>query len=714
MSKALAKLHTIKSKITSISGRTFPYYFIIAAGLAAFYNIWFVILLIFLIIKFKKQINIKLLVFFITIILFSFSISLIKQNIKPKNEITGTIIDKRTKFNQYTIKSGINNYLIKTKEELEIGDVVVVKGKFEKPITKTTPYGFDLRKYSLTKNIVFQSNNPSVEVVDKNYFYYPKKIFINYFDIFPEQTKTYLEALFLGVNNFSEDMLKASRSLQISYLLGLSGMLIYAVINILKKLFYYLDIKSSNQSIIIFFILLFWLLIVGSNMVILRVLLLTTITSISKHFNLKVTRLDSIFYTFLLIILINFNSVYQIGFTLSFIIITVMALGIDLFKSKYKIINNYLRYWYGYLFIFPLLIVIQNEVYLLIFIITPIIILIFRKAIIYLFILIFILPFLSPLLEYYLVYLEMGLNYLISLPLEIVFPSFPSIFIFLYYFILIMLFTNINSFRGGKVILFLFINFLVYNKAYLNPSYRLYFLDVGQGDTTILITPFNENVIVIDAYGDILSTLNKLGIRKIDYLILTHPDADHIKRAPDLINNLNVKKIYINPYDEYKINSGNIYKVSSDDFIYEVDFKISFYNPTKNYYENNDNSLAFKLEYLDESILFLGDISTKAEKEIVNRYHESLKSNILKLAHHGSKTSTSLELLHAVKPEIIIISSGRNNIYGFPHVEVLQRIENKYLIYRTDINYTIYYYKINKDLKWLNYYQNYIKYYIMI
>ena len=152
-----------------------------------------------------------------------------------------------------------------------------------------------------------------------------------------------------------------------------------------------------------------------------------------------------------------------------------MALGIDLFKSKYKIINNYLRYWYGYLFIFPLLIVIQNEVYLLIFIITPIIILIFRKVIIYLFILIFILPFLSPLLEYYLVYLEMGLNYLISLPLEIVFPSFPSIFIFLYYFILIMLFTNINSFRGGKVILFLFINFLVYNKAYLNPSYRLYF-----------------------------------------------------------------------------------------------------------------------------------------------------------------------------------------------------------------------------------------------
>lgn len=714
MSKALAKLHTIKSKITSISGRTFPYYFIIAAGLAAFYNIWFVILLIFLIIKFKKQINIKLLVFFITIILFSFSISLIKQNIKPKNEITGTIIDKRTKFNQYTIKSGINNYLIKTKEDLEIGDVVVVKGKFEKPITKTTPYGFDLRKYSLTKNIVFQSNNPNVEVVDKNYFYYPKKIFINYFDIFPEQTKTYLEALFLGVNNFSEDMLKASRSLQISYLLGLSGMLIYAVINILKKLFYYLDIKSSNQSIIIFFILLFWLLIVGSNMVILRVLLLTTITSISKHLNLKLTRVDSIFYTFLLIILINFNYVYQIGFTLSFIIITVMALGIDLFKSKYKIINNYLRYWYGYLFIFPLLIVIQNEVYLLIFIITPIIILIFRKAIIYLFILIFILPFLSPLLEYYLVYLEMGLNYLISLPLEIVFPSFPSIFIFLYYFILIMLFTNINSFRGGKVILFLFINFLVYNKAYLNPSYRLYFLDVGQGDTTILITPFNENVIVIDAYGDILSTLNKLGIRKIDYLILTHPDADHIKRAPDLINNLNVKKTYINPYDEYKINSGNIYKVSSDDFIYEVDFKISFYNPVKNYYENNDNSLAFKLEYLDESILFLGDISTKAEKEIVNRYHESLKSNILKLAHHGSKTSTSLELLHAVKPEIIIISSGRNNIYGFPHVEVLQRIENKYLIYRTDINYTIYYYKINKDLKWLNYYQNYIKYYIMI
>ena len=103
MSKALAKLHTIKSKITSISGRTFPYYFIIAAGLAAFI-IWFVILLIFLIIKFKKQINIKLLVFFITIILFSFSISLIKQNIKPKNEITGTIIDKEQSLTNTPLK----------------------------------------------------------------------------------------------------------------------------------------------------------------------------------------------------------------------------------------------------------------------------------------------------------------------------------------------------------------------------------------------------------------------------------------------------------------------------------------------------------------------------------------------------------------------------------------------------------------------------------
>ena len=107
-------------------------------------------------------------------------------------------------------------------------------------------------------------------------------------------------------------------------------------------------------------------------------------------------------------------------------------------------------------------------------------------------------------------------------------PSFNKLSLFLYYLILIFYLTN-KSWLNKNIITYFMLLFLVFNKAYLNPTYRLIFLDVDQGDTTIFITPFNEDVVVVDAYGDVVKVLHKMGVRKIDYLILTHSDNDHIR-----------------------------------------------------------------------------------------------------------------------------------------------------------------------------------------
>ena len=255
---------------------------------------------------------------------------------------------------------------------------------------------------------------------------------------------------------------------------------------------------------------------------------------------------------------------------------------------------------------------------------------------------------------------------------------------------------------------------IVYNKAYLNPTYKLIFLDVDQGDTTIFITPYNQEVIVIDAYGSILSTLKKMGVRKIDYLILTHPDNDHVREANNLISNLAVEKVLINPYDSYDLIESNFIKIKDEDKIINSNFEINFLSPNKNYYNNNDNSLAFQLKYLNNKVLFLGDISKNVEIEMIKRYGGILESNILKLAHHGSNTSTSSNLLSSVKPKDIIISVGLNNIYGFPHQEVLDLLGSNYNVYRTDINYTISYISVNNITKTLKHYENYIIYYIIL
>lgn len=126
MSNISAKLHTIRSKIISLSGKSYPYYFIIAALIAAFYNHYFIILVIFLIYKFKRKFHYKPLLIIITILIISFLSNYFIKSIKPKEEVKGTVIE----VNDYNlvVKSDVRKYLIKTKDSYEVGEILIIKG----------------------------------------------------------------------------------------------------------------------------------------------------------------------------------------------------------------------------------------------------------------------------------------------------------------------------------------------------------------------------------------------------------------------------------------------------------------------------------------------------------------------------------------------------------------------------------------------------------
>lgn len=227
---------------------------------------------------------------------------------------------------------------------------------------------------------------------------------------------------------------------------------------------------------------------------------------------------------------------------------------------------------------------------------------------------------------------------------------------------------------------------------------KIYFLDVGQADSTLIIN--NNQTMLIDAGNNedgnlIVEFIKSLGIEKIDYLVGTHAHEDHIGGMDDIINNFNIGTVYL-PYTTEKTTTTKTFEDVLDSLIAKKlsittanigdKFTLGNTNCEIMYVDNsepedtNDQSICIRLEFKNESFLFMGDASGKVEKA-----RNWPQTNVLKVAHHGSKTSTSKEFLKQVKPQIAIISVGKDNSYKHPSEQVLERLESiKAKIYRTD------------------------------
>lgn len=227
---------------------------------------------------------------------------------------------------------------------------------------------------------------------------------------------------------------------------------------------------------------------------------------------------------------------------------------------------------------------------------------------------------------------------------------------------------------------------------------KIYFLDVGQADSTLIIN--NNQTMLIDAGNNedgnlIVEFIKSLGIEKIDYLVGTHAHEDHIGGMDDIINNFNIGTVYL-PYTTEKTTTTKTFEDVLDSLIAKNlsittanigdKFMLGNTNCEIMYVDNsepedtNDQSICIRLELKNESFLFMGDASGKVEKA-----RNWPQTNVLKVAHHGSKTSTSKEFLKQVKPQIAIISVGKDNSYKHPSEQVLERLESiKAKIYRTD------------------------------
>ena len=204
---------------------------------------------------------------------------------------------------------------------------------------------------------------------------------------------------------------------------------------------------------------------------------------------------------------------------------------------------------------------------------------------------------------------------------------------------------------------------------------RVVYIDVGQGDCTLLSLPFHKGNILIDTGGSVsydvakdvvYPVLSSYGIDGLDVVILTHDDFDHVGAFDSLSSLIDVDKVITSKNEKYVI----------DDFV--------IYDGLGNYaFEgDNENSLTCCFTMFNSSFLILGDI-TKAQEEVFVRKYDDLHIDYLKVAHHGSNTSTSTYLLESIKPLYALISCGDNNYYGHPNREVIERLNGYRIPYFT-------------------------------
>lgn len=234
----------------------------------------------------------------------------------------------------------------------------------------------------------------------------------------------------------------------------------------------------------------------------------------------------------------------------------------------------------------------------------------------------------------------------------------------------------------------------------------VHYIDVGQGDC-ILIQVNNKNLLIDSGPKSdkkkLFNYLNSLNLKKLDYVIATHPHEDHIGNMANVINSYRINAFYApkiqsntktfeNMVDALKSKKLkiNVIKRGIDSINLGTDTRVTIFSPTKNDYENlNNYSPVMKIEYGKTSFLFTGDAQNDIEEEILSN-NDDISADILKIGHHGSSTSTSDNFLKKVNPSIGVISVGEGNVYNHPNDDILERLKkNKVTIYRTDTNGTI-------------------------
>ena len=620
----------------------------------------------------------------------------------------------------------IGVYYFKSKEEKQsfynysLNDLIQITGKLTKPNNNTIINTFNYKEYLKHKDIKYileidsykkKQSNRNIFYKIKNYFY--KRI--NNID-----NNEYLYAFILGNSSYiNTDTFNNYKTNGVTHLFALSGLHVSLFSSIIISLLKRLKLGEKSSFIITSIFLLFFSFIASFTPSILRAVIFFILNSLNNIYYLYIKPKYLLFITFVILVLINPLYIFNTGFILSFTITFFILLSNENIEINGSIKSTIYISFLSFLSSIPIIINSYFELNIIGFINN----IVFIPLVSYI---IFPLSLISTLINStFLLNIFTSLMEFISkissniLNISIYFQKLNCFEIIIYYLLLILIIKN----HKKLIKIFIIFIILIYLKPLLNNDSLIYFIDVNQGDSTLVIDK-NKSTL-IDTGGvlkynnsswkkrnkqsnkmtdSLIPFFKSIGLKKIDNLIITHGDYDHMGEAISLVNNFKVEKVIFNcgPYNDLEqelIKVLDKKKIKYYSCIKELNIdKNKLYFLQTNLYDNeNDNSNVIYTELYGYKFMFMGDAEIEKEKDILDKYNIS-NIDVLKVGHHGSNTSSGESFINRMNPKYSIISVGNKNKYGHPNKEVLDNLDES-KIYRTDQDGSIMFKIKNNKLK---------------
>ena len=591
------------------------------------------------------------------------------------------------KDNYFLLSSrGEKLYCYEKETKREIGDIVEIKGEKEKLDFVTLESEFDFTNYLNNKGVYYSLNINKITIkfsnpIRLNSF---KRWFLNKFD---ENTHISVNSILFSDHDDNE-LTNAVSSLHLSRLMNAGGLYFNALIGALVYLFEK-KFKTKWSKLSALGVSSFYLILTFPRFSIIRL----TVFYIAKWINeyvlkKKISYLDLISIIGIIFLIIDHHLAYQDSFILGFAIPIYLYFinnsfhGVKKWKKKALTIGLIyllfipfeIRFYHG---VNPLMSIYQ-------LILCPLFILFFVLSVICL----YGLP-IYGVINFYNYILTKIVNPFAKMNIEIYAPSMNEGIVLIYYVLLLTLIyyvsVGIKPFKRTFLFSYLTLLCLYFVPIKNSISSEVCFVNVGQGDCCFI--RHNNTTIFIDTGGlkykdiaknSLIPFLKKKRVYDIDLVITTHDDFDHNGALSSLKANFKVKQVMTN-LSFRTVSYGNLKFTNYNNHISKGG-------------DDNEMSLVIGFNLGGKDYLITGDASKEVESNMMKEYH-NIPCDILKVGHHGSKTSTSDTFIKWIKPEVGIISCGKNNKYGHPHQEVLNILKkNNVKVRRTDLEGTITYY----------------------
>lgn len=613
---------------------------------------------------------------------------------------------------------------------IKYGDSLYIEGEFKQPEEARNYKGYNYKQYLKTKKIIGTVELEKVKILKSSngsFIHNIQKYIRDTINgTLTDEEGNLLLAILLGdKDKLSEDIQESFKTSNLSHMLAVSGAHVSYIILGLTYVLQNSIIGKKNGKIVCIIFLLAFMAITNFTPSVTRACIMAILTLFSSIIYRKSDVYTNISVAALITLIFNPYSLLDLGFQLSYggtIGIIIFIKRIQEKKSNSKVIN-YIKQMalvsiYANIIIIPIMMYHFNTVSFTFIISNIMASPILGIIVITGFLFIITSITVKPLTRLIAIFIKPILSILIKisqicskLPFSNILVVTPYMFNVISYYAIILYCIKSKKNNKCKIIICLLIVLILINFIiYIFPQkLRIFFIDVGQGDSTLIITPDKKTVLIDGGGSDsfdvgekvLLPYLLDRRILKVDYVLISHFDTDHCGGILTIMEKVKVKNIIISEQAEHSENYERFKKLMIHKKIRLIEvkkgdkikigryseFKILF--PTSRLLSENplnNNSIVAQFNYNNFKMLFTGDIEKLAEQQILKTEKAEIRADILKVAHHGSKTSSIPEFIKAVRPKIALIGVGKNNTFGHPNQQTIKNLENiKCRIYRTDL-----------------------------